>query len=135
MKIFRDLSELSKAGIDRPVCTIGFFDGVHRGHASLVADLLRWSTEIQGTPTVITFSNHPKEVTLGDAPAMLTPVEQRLEYLEKMGIEVVILLTFDEELSHWSPEKFVSHVIQDSLDCRHLLMGFDSAFGAGAQGN
>ena len=135
MKIFRDLSELSKAGIDRPVCTIGFFDGVHRGHASLVADLLRWSTEIQGTPTVITFSNHPKEVTLGDAPAMLTPVEQRLEYLEKMGIEVVILLTFDEELSRWSPEKFVSHVIQDSLNCRHLLMGFDSAFGAGAQGN
>ena len=134
MKIIRGLSELADSKLSLPVCTIGFFDGVHRGHASLVGDLIRWAGQVEGTATVITFSNHPKEITLGQAPAMLTPVETRLERLQAMGVEVVVLLDFDEDLAQWSPEKFVSEVIQKTLSCQHLLMGFDSAFGQGARG-
>lgn len=139
LKIIRGLSQLTENPLSDsdsgpPVCTIGFFDGVHRGHASLVGDLKRWAAEVGGTSTVITFSNHPKEITQGQAPAMLTPVANRLQHLEEMGVEVVILLEFDEDLASWSPERFVDEVIRESLQCRHLLMGFDSAFGQGAQG-
>ena len=139
LKIIRGLSQLretdfSGAGVEIPVCTIGFFDGVHRGHASLVRDLATWAQQVGGTPMVITFANHPKEITLGQAPAMLTPVSTRLQQLEELGVEWVILLEFDEDLASWSAEKFLDEVIHDGLECRHLLMGFDSAFGQGARG-
>ena len=139
LNIIRGLSELkntdfSESGVQIPVCTIGFFDGVHRGHASLVKDLSRWAQQLGGTPMVITFANHPKEITLGHAPAMLTPVSTRLQQLEELGIEWVILLEFDEDLASWSAERFVDEVIQECVQCRHLLMGFDSAFGQGARG-
>ncbi len=134
LKIIRGLTELSETSIATPVCTVGFFDGVHRGHASLVGDLMRWAGDVGGTATVITFSNHPKEITLGHAPAMLTPVETRLERLQEMGVEVVVLLDFDADLAQWSAEKFVHEVIEERISCQRLLMGFDSAFGQGARG-
>jgi riboflavin kinase/FMN adenylyltransferase len=116
------------------VCTIGFFDGFHRGHASLMNDLLRWSEELSGTSTVITFSTHPKLVVLGSAPAVLTPLERRLELLEAMGIDTVLVLPFDEQFSRISPEQFIREVLVGALATQHLLMGFDSAFGQGAKG-
>jgi riboflavin kinase/FMN adenylyltransferase len=134
LKIHRGLQELSDDPPRRPVCTIGFFDGFHRGHASLMNDLLRWSEELSGTSTVITFSTHPKLVVLGSAPAVLTPLERRLELLEAMGIDTVLVLPFDEQFSRISPEQFIREVLVGALATQHLLMGFDSAFGQGAKG-
>ncbi|MBT5737306.1 MAG: bifunctional riboflavin kinase/FMN adenylyltransferase [Planctomycetes bacterium] len=134
MKILRGLQALSDDPPRRPVCTIGFFDGFHRGHASLMNDLLRWSEELAGTSTVITFSTHPKQVVLGSAPAVLTPLERRLELIEAMGIDTVLVLPFDEQFSRISPEQFIREVLVGALATQHLLMGFDSAFGQGAKG-
>ena len=134
LKTIYGLAQLQETPIATPVCTIGFFDGFHKGHASLMIDLLRWSEELSGTSTVLTFSTHPKQVVQGMAPAVLTPLDRRLELLEETGVETVVVLPFDEELSRWSPERFLEEVLVEALDCRHLLMGFDSAFGAGAQG-
>lgn len=134
MKILRGLQALSDDPPRRPVCTIGFFDGFHRGHASLMNDLLRWSEELSGTSTVITFSTHPKQVVLGSAPAVLTPLERRLELIEAMGIDTVLVLPFDEQFSRISPEQFIREVLVGALATEHLLMGFDSAFGQGAKG-
>jgi len=134
LKILRGLQALSDDPPRRPVCTIGFFDGFHRGHASLMNDLLRWSEELSGTSTVITFSTHPKQVVLGSAPAVLTPLERRLELIEAMGIDTVLVLPFDEQFSRISPEQFIREVLVGALATEHLLMGFDSAFGQGAKG-
>ena len=134
LKTIHGLSQLQDSSISRPVSTIGFFDGFHRGHASLLVDLLRWTEELSGTSTVITFSTHPKLVIEGMAPAVLTPLDQRLELLAESGVDTVVILPFDRELSRWSPERFIDEVLTESLGCNHLLMGFDSAFGAGAQG-
>jgi len=128
------LAQLQESRISRPVCTIGFFDGFHRGHASLLVDLLQWSEELRGTSTVITFSTHPKQVVEGMTPAVLTPLDRKLELLEAAGVDTVVILPFDEQLSRWSPERFIDEVLTGALGCAHLLMGFDSAFGAGAQG-
>ncbi|MDE0960670.1 MAG: riboflavin biosynthesis protein RibF [Planctomycetota bacterium] len=134
MKILCGLESLASDPPRRPVCTIGFFDGFHRGHASLMDDLLRWSEEVSGTSTVITFSTHPKQVVLGSAPAVLTPLERRLELLDSTGVDTVVVLPFDEQLSRISPEQFIADVLVGALGSQHLLMGFDSAFGQGAKG-
>ncbi|NRA74576.1 MAG: riboflavin biosynthesis protein RibF [Planctomycetes bacterium] len=134
MKTIHGFAQLQQSSIARPVCTIGFFDGFHRGHASLLVDLLAWSEEVSGTSTVITFSTHPKQVVEGMTPAVLTPLDRRLELLEAAGVDTVVVLPFDEELSRWSPERFLAEVLLEALGSAHLLMGFDSAFGAGARG-
>jgi len=135
LKILHGLAELAATEVVRPVCTIGFFDGYHRGHASLLEDLLRWSEEVDGTSMVITFSTHPKRVVEGMAPAVLTPLDRRLELLAEAGVQVVLVLPFDEELSRWSPERFIEEVLKEAVATHHLLMGFDSAFGQGARGD
>ncbi|MEC9476501.1 MAG: riboflavin biosynthesis protein RibF [Planctomycetota bacterium] len=134
MKTIHGLAQLQETSISKPVCTIGFFDGFHRGHASLLVDLLRWSDEIGGTSTVITFSTHPKQVIEGLTPAVLTPLDRRLELLEQAGVTNTVILPFDQQLASWSPERFIDDVLIEAIGCSHLLMGFDSAFGAGARG-
>ena len=134
MKIIHGLDELAQQPPECPVCTIGFFDGFHRGHASLMQDLLSWSEELGGTSTVITFSTHPKQVVLGMAPAVLTPLDRKLELMEQTGVDTVVVLPFDDELASWSPERFIDEVLVGALGSDHLLMGFDSAFGHGARG-
>jgi len=134
LRIIHGLQEALAAGLEKPVCTVGFFDGVHRGHSLVLEDLRNWAQEIEGTPTVITFDRHPKGIIGAGDPIPITPLEERLERLAGERVEVTILLPFDEELSRWSPERFIEEALVGAVGCRHLLMGFDSAFGAGARG-
>jgi riboflavin kinase/FMN adenylyltransferase len=133
-------SSLQDAASDRsrrrcPVATTGFFDGLHLGHQKLLADLQLWAAEVQGETVVITFDPHPQEVVRGSAPPAIHSLEHRLLLLERAGIDAVLILPFDLEMSQWSVEDFVQRVFLESLGCRHYLLGFDSAIGCRRQGD
>lgn len=112
------------------VATIGFFDGVHRGHQYLCQQLKQLAAT-DGTTLVVTFNEHPQRV-LGrpDAPELLTTNAEKKYFLEcACGIDEVIFLDFTEEISTFSARKFMERFLRDTYGVTHLLIGYDHHFG------
>ena len=124
---------LSPGVLTDPVCAVGVFDGVHRGHRQLLYELRVWARSVSGEACVITFSRHPLSVLKGIEVAAILSVENRLEEFEREGVDAVVLLDF-EEIRDLGPVEFVQAVLVEGLGCRRLLMGFDSTIGRDRQG-
>ncbi len=108
---------------------IGTFDGVHRGHLTLFEELKKW-----GTPTLLTFKDHPA-LTLGKKePLSLTPLEEKLHLLEQAGIALTILLPFTKELASQSYVDFLSD-IRKHLPFSTLVVGENDGFGKAREGS
>ncbi|WP_017542636.1 bifunctional riboflavin kinase/FAD synthetase [Nocardiopsis prasina] len=119
----------------RSVAAVGVFDGVHRGHQAILA-AARAHADRLGLPVVaVTFDPHPERVLRGTTPAVLTPVDRRVELMEALGVDAVCVLSFDEELSALSAEEFVRLVLSDGLGAAAVVVGEDFAFGHRAAGN
>ncbi|MBI4584478.1 MAG: riboflavin biosynthesis protein RibF [Planctomycetes bacterium] len=116
------------------LATVGFFDGLHRGHQKLLGDLRQWAAELGGEPWVVTFERHPQAVITGKAPPAILSFEHRLLNLAREGVAGALVLPFDQELSRWPAEGFIQRVLKECLQSRHLLLGFDSAIGHRRQG-
>jgi riboflavin kinase/FMN adenylyltransferase len=117
------------------VVCIGVFDGVHRGHQSLIA-LARHEANELGVPlVVITFDPHPMAV-VGPrvAPTSLASLPCRLELLERAGADDVEVLHFDETVAAMEPQEFVHRVLVDRLHVRLVVVGQDFRFGHRAAG-
>lgn len=108
------------------IATIGFFDGVHRGHRFLFAQLHEHAKHHQLTPAIYTFDCHPKELLTGQAPAMLTTHDERKALLQNYG--EVHFLDF-AAVQQLTAEQFMCYLKeQEGVDT--LLMGYDHHFGS-----
>lgn len=116
--------------------TIGNFDGVHKGHQSLIRRAISCA-RAEGLPAVvITFDPHPLRVLLGDgAPPQLISLQHKLECFADLGVDLALVLPFTREIAALSPEDFVRQILVDSLNTRILIAGYDYAFGKGRRGN
>lgn len=115
--------------------TVGFFDGVHLGHAAVIATVVEAAQDRRLRPVAITFDRHPKEVLApGDEPRLLTTVERRAELIEALGIEELVVLAFDRDFSLITAEEFVRRVLVEGLHARHAAMGANFTFGYRAEG-
>lgn len=111
--------------------TVGFFDGVHRGHSFLVSKLKELASNANLQTVVVTFLRHPAESVLGcDAPSVLCTNIQKLQWLSKLGVDVVVLLDFDREMSMLTSEDFIFMVVKRMLKAKILLTGYDNKFGS-----
>ena len=109
--------------------SIGVFDGVHRGHRSVIERLLRRADRDGLVPTVLTFHPHPLAVVApARAPRLLTTVEQRIELLGGLGVQVVGILPF-YRIRNMEPETFAQGVLAERLDARLVAVGTDFRFG------
>lgn len=110
--------------------TIGFFDGVHRGHRFLIEELKQIGVA-RGLPTaIITFPNHPRAVVHPDFhPQLLNSFEEKLELLAETGVDYCIVLDFTLELSYLSARSFITDVLWEQMHVRILLIGYDHRFG------
>ena len=108
------------------IATIGFFDGVHRGHRFLFAQLHEHAKHHQLTPAIYTFDRHPKELLTGQAPAMLTTNAERKSLLEQYG--EVCFLDF-AAVQHLTAEQFMRY-LHDEQGVDALLIGYDHHFGS-----
>jgi len=118
------------------VATIGNFDGVHRGHAAVIASL-REAADQRGQPaTVITFEPHPREFFApGKAPARLTRLRDKLAALNAMGVERVLCLPFGPRLASMSAQAFVDDLLVGGLGVSFLMVGDDFRFGKDRAGD
>lgn len=120
----------------RPVLTIGNFDGIHLGHRAIMETVIERARLLEGEAVVLTFDPHPRKVLRPDtAPSMLATREQKLEALEKVGIDVVIMQPFDLEFAKTSPESFVRDLIWDCIRPREVFVGYDFHFGKDREGS
>jgi riboflavin kinase/FMN adenylyltransferase len=120
----------------RPILALGNFDGLHRGHTKIIERVRRVALERGGTSLVLTFDPHPPRIVRPDkAPPLLMTLEQKLEALEKAGIQGVAIVRFTTELSRWEPETFVKTVLVDWLHVAEVWVGADFLFGRDRAGN
>jgi riboflavin kinase/FMN adenylyltransferase len=107
--------------------TIGVFDGVHRGHRQVIANLVAHSGELD--PAVLTFDPHPLAILAPDrAPRMLTDLDQRLEQFRGLGVEVAGVLNFPD-IRELTADVFCRRVLVDAVAARLVVIGADFRFG------
>ena len=126
MRIARSAAELPRA--DRAVA-IGTFDGVHRGHRAAIEETIAAGPR----STVVTFEPHPRRV-LGYEVELVTTLERRLELIEEIGPDELLVLDFTPELSRLQPEEFVRQVLEP-LGTRVVIASEGFRFGQGRRGD
>ena len=132
MRIIRDYQFVDDQDRGATVA-IGNFDGVHRGHRSVI-DLARQAAP-EAPLGVMTFEPHPREFFAPNAPPFrLMSAEARAHRLEKIGVEKLYQLNFNHTLSSLTPEEFARKVIAEGLGLRHVVVGADFCFGKGRAG-
>lgn len=120
----------------RSVVTIGVFDGVHRGHARIVRAAAERARERGLRSVVVTFEPHPDEIVRpGGHPPLLTTAHRRVELLEELGSDAVLVVPFTAEQSQEPADEFVRRVLVDGLSAEHVIVGADFRFGHRARGN
>ena len=114
----------------RRVIALGFFDGVHLGHASLIRRAKQRAAELGLSPAVMSFDLHP-DLLVSDRPVwLLNDLEDRKDILRRcFGIEDVILAHFDEHMMHMPWDVFVEDYLVRELGAAHLVCGYDFRFG------
>jgi riboflavin kinase / FMN adenylyltransferase len=115
--------------------TIGNFDGVHLGHARIVARAIQKARELGGPALVFTFDPHPVRILRpAEAPPPLTWTDRKAELLAALGIDAVIAYPTDEELLSLSPAEFFERIVRQKLDARAMVEGPNFYFGRGRSG-
>ena len=118
---------------------LGNFDGIHRGHKQVVQPILSShhffndsQARVAQTPiyaTVVTFNPHPREFFTGESKKLLTPHLEKIAELQRLGVEQLVLLPFDQELASLSPQQFVEEILVKKLQASLISVGADFRFG------
>ena len=131
---------------------LGKFDGVHLGHQRVIQPVLHAGSHLSvaSSPqsnenqqltnreyiysTVVTFDPHPHEFFTGQPRSLLTPLDEKVQQLRSLGVEQLVLLSFDKELSALTPEEFVEKILVQQLRCQRISIGQDFCFGEKRRG-
>lgn len=118
------------------VIALGFFDGVHNGHAALMRRTAQVAREIGATPAAFTFDPHPQTVILGRPMPLLTSPEDRADLMRKYyGIQDVIVEPFTPQRMKQPWREFLEETLVGDLGAVHLVAGHDYHFGYKGEGN
>ena len=118
------------------VVTVGTFDGVHRGHQAVLAEVRRQADELGAPAVVVTFDRHPATVVRPEsAPRLLTSQTQKLELFGRLGVDYAHVLRFDEERSLETPEHFLDEIVVGTWHAHVAVEGADFHFGHRRRGD
>jgi riboflavin kinase/FMN adenylyltransferase len=131
MQITRSLAELAAK---KSVVTVGNFDGVHCGHRMVIAGLRERAQQLGARSVAVTFDPHPAHVLhSGPRLPLITPLAARLDLLAATGLDLVLVLPFNDELRQWSARRFAETVLRDALHAVEVHEGETFRFGHDAQ--
>ncbi len=135
MQIFRHLSEVP-SNFGPTVATIGNFDGVHRGHLSVIEEVVARARALGAKSIAITFEPHPARVLRpGSTLPLITPLTEKLDLLSSTGLDAVLVLPFTKEFSQMSARAFATEVLHHALHVIELHEGENFRFGHHAEGD
>lgn len=117
---------------------LGNFDGIHVGHRLLLENNIKKAKDNNLKPSVFLFNNHTKTILNKDKKTevnFLTSFQQKVKILEKLGIEIVYTMDFNEKVMKLSPEMFVKEILVNWLNAKLVTVGFNYKFGYKAKGD
>lgn len=113
---------------------LGFFDGVHPGHKVVISKAVEEAKKLDVVPAVVTFKDHPRLLTRGSSPLLLTVIEQRLELFAELGVEATLALSFTEDLCRLTPKEYVHSVLIECMGAKAISVGHNHHFGRDREG-
>jgi riboflavin kinase/FMN adenylyltransferase len=130
MKVYYSADELPV--FNKAVVTIGTFDGVHRGHQTILAQLQQEAARIGGETVIITFHPHPRKVVASGQPVyLINTIEEKIELLDKKGIDHLVVVPFTTAFSQQSPEDYIEKFLVKKFHPHTIIIGYDHRFGKG----
>lgn len=122
--------------LTRSVVTIGNFDGVHRGHRSVLGAMVADARRLDSTSVAVTFDPHPAVLHRPEsAPPLITGLADRLELLAETGLDAALVVHYTREFAAQEPEEFVRRYLVDALHAAVVVIGRDVRFGRGNSGD
>ncbi|MCH4890913.1 bifunctional riboflavin kinase/FAD synthetase [Acidaminobacter sp. JC074] len=131
MKVIRSLSEFK---LEPSVVALGTFDGVHIAHKKVIEKVVKTAKEKGLQSVVYTFSNHPKELSDVETPKRLITPEQKISIIKKLGVDILIMVPFDETQLNMQAEVFLVDIVLKNINAKHIIVGYDYRFGKNAKG-
>jgi len=134
LKIYSNLSEFNST--KKTFVTIGTFDGVHLGHQKVIKKLIKNAKKENATSVLLTFFPHPRMVLQKDIGIkLINTIDERIELLDKLGLEVLIIQPFTNEFSKQTALDFVRNTLVNNLNISKLVIGYDHRFGKNREGD
>lgn len=134
LKIFHSINDFKST--NKTILTLGTFDGVHIGHRKILKKLTQNIENGKYESLVLTFFPHPRMVLKGKSDVkLLNTINEKIELLEKIGIENLVIHPFDEIFSELSAEEFVKTVLVDQFHIQKIIIGHDHRFGKNRTAN
>ncbi|MDI5894286.1 bifunctional riboflavin kinase/FAD synthetase [Flavobacterium algoritolerans] len=134
MKIFHSINDFSST--KKTILTLGTFDGVHIGHKKILKKLTQNTENQKYESLVLTFFPHPRMVLQEHSDIkLLNTIDEKIDLLEKIGIENLVIHPFDEAFSRLTAEEFVSNILVDRFHIQKIVIGHDHRFGRNRTAN
>lgn len=135
MKVHYNLKELPR--FNKGIITTGAFDGVHKGHQQIIGRMKDIANQTGGETIIITFHPHPRKVT-SSVPGeikQLTSLQERIQLLEKVGIDHLVVIPFDYQFSNLTASEYVKSFLVENFHPHTIIVGYDHRFGKGRLGD
>jgi len=134
LRIYRDLEEYA---VEHAILTQGTFDGVHLGHRQILKRIIETAKNEGGESVLLTFHPHPRHVLFPDqdGPMMLSTLSEKIEKLEEIGLEHLIIHPFTKEFSRLPAVNFVRDLLVNRIKARKIVVGYDHHFARNREGN
>ena len=134
MNIFTEIEKIKNC--DDCVLTIGSYDGLHRGHQDIIKTLTTTAAAKSKKSALITFDPHPRHVLDNNKKlSLIISMKQKIFLLEKLGIDILLVIPFTEEFSHMTAENFMDNVIMEYFSPSGIVIGYDHHFGYKREGS
>ena len=149
MQVHREINQLPS--FKNAVITIGTFDGVHTGHLQIIKQLKQESVKVNGESVIITFHPHPRMVVESNSPHLspvregekqpsntvnlLNTLDEKIELLEKQGVDHLVIVSFTEQFSLLTPEEYIKNFLIEKFHPHTIIIGYDHHFGKQRKGN
>ena len=132
MKIYKSIDEYNES--KSSVVTIGTFDGIHKGHQKIFNKVINVSKQSNLSSVVLTFFPHPRIIlNKYNDIKMIDTLDEKIEHLEKIGIDNLIIHPFDKKFSLLSADQFIKEYLVEKLKLKHIIIGYDHRFGKGRE--
>jgi riboflavin kinase/FMN adenylyltransferase len=134
VKIYHDISEIKH--IEKPVVTVGTFDGLHIGHQKVIDELVHSAKTSGGESVVVTFFPHPRKVLQpGFDLKMIISRREKMNLFEKLGVDNLVCINFTREFAKTTSEDFIKNYLVDPIKPVKVIIGYDHHFGKDRKGD
>ena len=133
MTIIKSLEKIKN--IENSVVTIGNFDGIHKGHIQLIKRTVDQAKKKNFKSVIFTFENHPMRYFRANSIKNLMTNEDKIEMMKSLGIDIIVMIPFDEYMTKISGHDFIKEILLDTLGAKKVIVGHDFTFARNKEGN